>query len=124
MDPSQAKYSTWMLHTEATLMKFYAESKGFLYKMAHVRTTFNAYGYLIFCDETLVSLGYKISIINEYASIHNTPRKKSSSDSLLSKLKLGKFGRGSPNNSMDKQKHSAEDSKHDKYKYCIDDSSP
>ena len=53
------KYSTWMLQTEATLMRFYAESKGFLFKMAHVRTAFNACSYLMFCDETLVSMGYE-----------------------------------------------------------------
>ena len=54
---AKPKYSTWMLQTEATLIKFYAESTGFLYKMAHVRTAFNACGYLIFCNETLVSDG-------------------------------------------------------------------
>ena len=61
----------------------------------------------MFGDETLVSMGYNISVINEYARIYNN---KSSSDSLLSELKLGKFGRGSPKISRDKQKDSAEDS--------------
>ena len=59
----------------------------------------------MFGDETLVSMGYKISVINKYARIC----KKSLSDSLLSELKLGKFGRGSPKISRDKQKDSAED---------------
>ena len=78
--------------------------------MAHERTTFNACSYLMFCDETLVSMGYKISVLNEYASVHNLPKKKSSSDSLLSKVKMGKFGRDSPKTSRDKQKDSAEGS--------------
>ena len=42
--------------------------------------------------------------------MHNPTKKKSSSDSLLSELKSGKFGRGSPKNSRDKQKDTAEDS--------------
>ena len=64
----------------------------------------------MFCDETLVSMGYKNSVINEYASVHNPPKKGSSSDSFLSELKSGKFGRGSPKTSRDKQKDSAEGS--------------
>ena len=65
---------------------------GFLYKMAHIRTAFNACSYLMFCDETLVELGYRISVIHEYAGVHSPPQKptdKSSSDSSLSELKSG-----------------------------------
>ena len=61
--------------------------------MAKVRTAFNACGYLTFCDETLVSLGHRISVINDYASVHNLPNEKSSADSSFS---LGKKGNGSP----------------------------
>ena len=46
-------------------------------------------------------------MLREYARICN---KKSSSDSLLSELKLGKFGGYSHKTSKDKQKDSAEDS--------------
>ena len=52
----------------------------------------------------------KISVINEYASVHNPPKNRSSSDSFLSDLNSGKFGRGSPKTSKDKWKDSAEDS--------------
>ena len=81
-----------------------------LFKVAHATTAFNACSCLMFCDETLVSLGHKILVINEYASVHNPPKKRSSSDSLMSELKSGKIGRGSPKTSRKKQKDSAEDS--------------
>ena len=89
-------YGTWMLQTEATLMKFYLKYTSFLYKLAHVRTTFNACGYLMFCDETLVSMGHRISAINDYAGVHNPPNVRSSADSSLHS---GKKGKGSPKTS-------------------------
>ena len=112
LGPKQrSKYSTWMLQTEATLMKFFVENNGFLYKMAHIRTAFNACSYLMFCDETLVELGYRISVIHEYAGVHSPPQKpadKSSSDSSLSELKSKEMGKGIGKKSKDKQKESAE----------------
>ena len=90
---AEPKFRTWMLQTEATLMKFCAKSTSFLYKMANIHTAFNVCGYLTFCDETLVSIGHRISVINKYASVHNTPMIRSSSDSSLSKLQSGKRGK-------------------------------
>ena len=87
------RYGMWMLQTEATLMKFYSRYTSYLFKMAKVRTAFNACGYLTFCDETLVSLEHRISVINDYASVHNPPNGKSSADSSFS---LGKKENGSP----------------------------
>ena len=55
-------------------------------------------------------MGYKISVINKYARVHNPLKNKSSSVSLLSELKSGIFGKGSSKTSRDKQKDSAEDS--------------
>ena len=92
------KFGMWMLQTEATLMKFYAKYTSFLYKMAKVRTAFNACGYLMFCDETLVSLRHRISVINEYAGVHNPPNDRSSADSEISS---GKKGKCSPRTSND-----------------------
>ena len=71
---AKPKFSMWMLQMEATLMKFCAQATGFLHKMANVWTAFNAYGYLVFCNETLVSMGHRITVINEYASVHNPPK--------------------------------------------------
>ena len=99
--------------------KILCRIQGFLFKMAHVRKALDVCSYLMFCDETLVSMSYKISVIYEHASVHNPPKKRSSSDSLLSELKLGKIGRGSPKASRDKQKNSAEDSNATK-KCCRD----
>ena len=48
------KYGTWMSQTVVTLMKFFSWYTSYLFKMAKVRTAFNACGYLTFCDETLV----------------------------------------------------------------------
>ena len=94
------KYGTWMLQTEATLMKFFSWYTSFLYKMAHVRTAFNACGYLTFCDETLVSMGHKISVINDYASVHNPSNARSSADCKFSE---GRKGKGSPSMSRNTQ---------------------
>ena len=49
--------------------------------MAKVRTAFHACGYPTYCDETLVSLGHRISAINDYATVHNPPNEYSSADS-------------------------------------------
>ena len=78
--------------------------------MAHIRTAFNACSYLMFCDETLVELGYRISIIHEYAGVRSPPQKpyKSSSDSSLSELKSKETGKGIGKKSQDKQKESTE----------------
>ena len=99
------KYGTWMLQMEATLMKFFSRCTSYLFKIVKLRTAFNACGYLTFCDETLVSLGHRISIINDYASVHNLPNEKSSADSSLSS---GEKGKSSPSTSRDTQ-DSAED---------------
>ena len=92
-------------------MKFFTENDGFLYKMANIRTAFNACSYLMFCDETLVELGYRISVIHEYAGVHSPPQKPadiSSSDSSLSELKSKETGKGIGKKSKNKQKESAE----------------
>ena len=57
--------------------------------MAKVRTAFHACGYLIFCDKTLVSLGHRISAINDYATVHNPPNENSSADSCSDSGKKG-----------------------------------
>ena len=51
------RYGMWMLQVEATLMKFYSRYTSYLFKMAKVRTAFNACGYLTFCDETVGVIG-------------------------------------------------------------------
>ena len=60
----------------------------------------------MFCDETLVSLGHRISAINDYATIHNLPNENSSADSCSN---LGKKGNVSPRSLQD-MIDSAEDS--------------
>ena len=60
--------------------------------MAKVRTAFDACRYLTFCNETLVSLGHRISAINDYAGVHNPPNENSSADSFSN---LGKKGNAS-----------------------------
>ena len=75
------KYRTWMSQTEATLKKFFSCHTSYLFRMAKVRTAFHACGYLMFCDETLVSLGHRISAINDYTTVHNQPNENSSADS-------------------------------------------
>ena len=84
------KYGTWMSQTEVTLMKFFSWYTSYLFKMAKVRTAFNACGYLTFCDETLVSLGHRISAINDYAGVHNPPNENSSADSFSNLGEKGK----------------------------------
>ena len=75
------KYRTWMSQTEVTLIKFFSQHTNYLFRMAKVRTAFHACGYLTFCDETLVSLGHRISAINDHATVHNLPNENSSADS-------------------------------------------
>ena len=93
------KYKTWMSQTEMTLVKFFSWHTSYLFKMAKVRTAFNACGYLMFCDETLVSLGHRISAINDYADVHNPPKENSSANSFSD---LGKKGNVSPRPLWDK----------------------
>ena len=107
---AKPKFGTWMLQTEVTLMKFCAKSTSFLCEMANVWTAFNACGCLTFCNEILVSMGHRISVINEHASVHNPPKVRSSSDSSLRKLRSGEKEKGSPKTSRDMQEDSAEDS--------------
>ena len=71
--------------------------------MAKVRTTFYVCGYLTYCDETLVSLGHRISAINDYATVHNPPNENSSADSCFN------LGNDSPRTLRD-MRDSAEDS--------------
>ena len=77
------KYGMWMSQTEVTLIKFFSWYTSYLFKMAKVRTPFNACGYPTFCDETLVSLGHRISPINDYAGVHTPPNENSSADSFF-----------------------------------------
>ena len=49
--------------------------------MARLRTAFNACGFLMYCDETLVSLGHRISAINDYARVNDPPNECPSADS-------------------------------------------
>ena len=49
--------------------------------MARLSTAFNACGFLMYCDETLVSLGHRISAINDYARVNDPPNECTSADS-------------------------------------------
>ena len=99
------KYGMWMAQMEATFMKFFARHTSYLFKMANVRTAFNACRYLTYCDELLVSLGHRIWAIQEYASMHNLPNRDSSAASSFS---AERKGNDSPISSRDIQ-DSAED---------------
>ena len=66
-----------------TLMKFYSRAKSYLFRMARLRTAFNACGFLMYCDETLVSLGHRVSAINDYARVNDPPNECPSTDSCL-----------------------------------------
>ena len=55
--------------------------KSYLFRMARIRTAFNACGFLMYCDEVLVTLGHRISAINEYARVTDPPSECSSADS-------------------------------------------
>ena len=80
---AKPRYETWMLQTEATLLKFYVHSKSYLFRMARLRTAFNACGFLLYCNETLVSLEHRISAINDYARVNDPPNECPSADSCL-----------------------------------------
>ena len=41
--------------------------------MARLRTAFNACGFLMYCDEVFVSLGHRISTINDFARVNDLP---------------------------------------------------
>ena len=71
--------------------------------MARIRTAFNACGFLMYCDETLVSLGHRISAINDYACVNDLPNECPSADSCSDS------GNDSPRTVRD-MRDSAEDS--------------
>ena len=75
------QYETWMLQTQATLIKFYVHAKNYLFRMARIRTAFNACGFLTYCDEVLVTLGHRISAINDFAKGTDPPNECLSADS-------------------------------------------
>ena len=94
------KYGTWMAQMEATLIKFFAMHTSYFFKMANVRTAFNACRCLTYCDELLVSLGHRIWAIQDYASMHNPPNRDSSAASSFS---AERKGNDSPISSRDTQ---------------------
>ena len=49
--------------------------------MARIRTAFNACGFLTYCDEVLVTLGHRISAINDFARVTDPPNECPSADS-------------------------------------------
>ena len=97
------RYETWMLQTEATLIKFYIRAKSYLFRMARLRMAFNACGFLLYCDEVLVTLGHRISAINDYARVNDPPNECPSADSCSG------LGKDSPRTIRD-TRDSAEDS--------------
>ena len=66
---------------QATLIKFYVCTKSYLFRMARIRTAFNACSFLTYCDEVLVTLGHRISAINDFARVNNPPDECPSADS-------------------------------------------
>ena len=70
---AKPRYETWMLQMQATLIKFFVCAKTYLFRMARVRTAFNACGFLTYCDEVLVTLGHRISAINDFAQVSSPP---------------------------------------------------
>ena len=78
---AKPRYETWMLQTQATLIKFFVCAKSYLFRMARIRTAFNACGFLTYCDEVLVTLGHRISAINYFARVNNPPNEWPSADS-------------------------------------------
>ena len=100
---AKPQYEMWMLQTEATLLKFYVHTKSYLFRMARLRMAFNACGFLMYCNEVLVSLGYRISAINDYARVNNLPSECPSADSC------SVLGNDSPRTIRD-MRDSAEDS--------------
>ena len=63
-----------MMQTQATLIKFYVRAKSYLFRMARIRMAFNACGFLTYCDEVLVTLGHRISAINDFARVNDPPQ--------------------------------------------------
>ena len=55
--------------------------KSYLFRMARIRMAFNACGFLTYCDEVLVTLGDRISAINEYTRVTDPPGECPSADS-------------------------------------------
>ena len=51
--------------------------------MARIRMAFNACGFLTYCDEVLVTLGHRISAINDFARVNDPPNECPSADSCL-----------------------------------------
>ena len=96
-------YKTWMLQTEATLIKFYICSKSYLFRIARLRMAFNACGFLMYCDEVLVSLEHRLSAINDFARVNDPPSEGPSADSCSG------LGNDSPRTIRD-TRDSAEDS--------------
>ena len=78
---AKPQYETWMLQTQATLIKFYVHTKSYLFRMARIRMAFNACSFLTYCDEVLVTLGHRISDINDFARVNDPPNKCPSADS-------------------------------------------
>ena len=78
---AKPRYETWMLQTEATLLQFYVHAKSYLFRMARIRMAFNACGFLTYCDEVLVTLGHRISVINDFARVNDPPSECPSADS-------------------------------------------
>ena len=78
---AKPRYETWMLQTQATLIKFYVCAKSYLFRMARIRMAFNACGFLTYCDEVLVTLGHRISAINDFARVNDPPNECPSADS-------------------------------------------
>ena len=70
-----------MLQTQATLINFYVRTKSYLFRMARIRMAFNACSFLTYCDEVLVTLGHRISAINDYVRVNNPPNECPSADS-------------------------------------------
>ena len=87
---SKPRYETWMLQTQATLINFYVRAKSYLFRMARIRMAFNACGFLTYCDEVLVTLGHRISAINDYVRVNDLPNECPSADSCSI------LGNGSP----------------------------
>ena len=93
----------WMLQTEATLLQFYVRTKSYLFRMARIRTAFIACGFLTYCDEVLVTLGHRLSAINDYTRVNDPPSECPSADSCSG------LGNDSPRTIRD-TRDSAEDS--------------
>ena len=68
---------------QVTLIKFHVCTKSYLFRMARIRTAFNACGFLTYCDEVLVTFGHRISAINDFARVTNPPNEYPSADSCL-----------------------------------------